>query len=96
MSNLFISFSSRGSKNFKKKIQGIKSRIDDLKNDPSNFDLNKLRLLRKELGHVYKDEEAYWKQKSRTLWLLEGNKNTFFFIFKRFKGVSVLILRGLF
>ena len=66
----------------RKNIQGIKSRIDNLKNDPSIFELNKLRLLRKELGQVYKDKEAYWEQKSRALWLQEGDKNTSFFHMK--------------
>lgn len=54
-----IAWLQGGKENSKKKIQGIKNRIDDLKNNTRNFDLTKLRLLRKELGEAYKDEEAY-------------------------------------
>ena len=67
-----------------------------MKNDPSNFDLNKLRLLRKELGQEYKDEEAYWKQKSRALWLQKGHKNTTFFHMKTIQRRKCNNIKGLF
>ncbi|XP_071913980.1 uncharacterized protein [Coffea arabica] len=36
----------------------------------------KLALLKKKLVAAYKDEEAYWSQKARQKWLMEGDKNT--------------------
>ena len=36
--------------------------------------------LQKELHRAYKEEEEeYWRYKSRSLWLLAGDKNTSFF-----------------
>ena len=66
-----------------------------MKNDPSIFELNKLRLLRKELGQVYKDKEAYWEQKSRALWLQEGDKSTSFFHIKMIQRCKYNNIKGI-
>lgn len=68
--------------------------IYKLKNDPDHFDLPKLRLLRKELGKPYKEEEAYWKQKSRALWLQERDKNTSFFHMKTIQRRKCNSIKG--
>ncbi|XP_012853800.1 PREDICTED: uncharacterized protein LOC105973324 [Erythranthe guttata] len=38
-----------------------------------------LRELRKKLEHLYNDNDAYWKQRSRIQWMREGDRNTKFF-----------------
>lgn len=35
--------------------------------------------LKKEMGLILKQEEVYWKQRSRVTWLREGDENTRFF-----------------
>lgn len=39
----------------------------------------KMKLLRFELAEAYKEEERYWRQRSREQWLREGDKNTSYF-----------------
>ncbi|KAL3352287.1 hypothetical protein AABB24_020369 [Solanum stoloniferum] len=65
--------------NARKRIISIKGKITALRNNASNFDWSKLRLLKRELSKAYNDEETFWKQKSRALWLREGDKNTSYF-----------------
>ena len=54
-----------------KTIIDIKVNITALRNNTSNFDWSKLRLLKRELIKTYNDEKNFWKQKSRALWLLD-------------------------
>ncbi|XP_070018125.1 uncharacterized protein [Nicotiana sylvestris] len=60
-----------GNGNARKKIIHIKKQITDLRSDANNFDWNKLRLLKSELSQAYKEEDIFWKQKSRALCLVE-------------------------
>lgn len=40
---------------------------------------NMLACLRKELIKAFKEEEMYWRQKSRDKWAVKGDKNKKFF-----------------
>lgn len=40
---------------------------------------NEIRQIRKELAQAYKDEEEFWRLKSRNQWLEGGDRNTQFF-----------------
>ena len=42
-------------------------------------DIEQMRSDRKQLGKILQLEEISWRQKSRTLWLREGDHNTVFF-----------------
>lgn len=65
--------------------------------------VNELRLKRvkvmDDLWIQYRKEESFWRQKSRTRWLLEGDKNTAFFHSicrrrKARKGIRSLVVEG--
>lgn len=42
-----------------KKILGIKKMIEEVRKNLSGLDINKLKMLRKDLGQAYKDKEIY-------------------------------------
>lgn len=89
-----MSYLRGGKGNSKKKILSIKNEIEKLKKDPNNFNFPELRILRKELGQAYKDDEPYWKQKSRALWLQEGDKKYFFFHMKTIQRRNCNRIKG--
>lgn len=45
----------------RKELLGIKKRIEELKSNPNNFGINKLKRLKKESSPAYRDEKIYWK-----------------------------------
>ncbi|XP_075092452.1 uncharacterized protein LOC142172682 [Nicotiana tabacum] len=51
-------------------------------------------VLKKELSQAYKKEEIFWKQKSRALWLLDGDKNTSYFHMATLQRRRRNIIRG--
>lgn len=65
--------------NMAKEIQRIKGEMDRMKEHWGQRDWNGWNLLRGELHEAYKEDEAYWCQKSRIQWLKEGDKNTKYF-----------------
>lgn len=53
--------------------------MEQLREQGELRDQDRWNLLREQLDLAYKQEDAYWSQKSRVQWLKEGDKNTQFF-----------------
>ncbi|KAG7559049.1 Reverse transcriptase zinc-binding domain [Arabidopsis thaliana x Arabidopsis arenosa] len=64
--------------NSAKRIKELISFIDKATTDPGTS-TETLRRLRRELLFAYREEERYWKVKSRNQWLNEGDLNTRYF-----------------
>lgn len=70
-----------------KKSPGLNSldRISSLKNSLQYKialrvpDAERMRFLHKEISEAYRQEEIYWRQRSREEWLREGDLNTSYF-----------------
>lgn len=64
--------------NSAKRIKALITLLDEAHSDPS-VSLQEIHKLRKDLLQAYKDEEAFWRNKSRIQWLNYGDRNTRFF-----------------
>lgn len=77
------------------KIKSLKDHLNRIKNDPKGPDSTLILTLRKELSVAYKEEETYWKQKSRIQWLNEGDKNTSYFHMSTVQRRRRILIKGL-
>lgn len=59
------------------------------------FDAGAVKVLESQLHNALKDEEIYWKLKSRVQWLNEGDKNTKFFHTKTIARRRRNLMKGL-
>lgn len=64
--------------NAAKKIKELKASIDKAHSDPA-ISTEQIQIMRKKLTQEYKNEEIFWRQKSRNQWLNHGDRNTRFF-----------------
>ncbi|XP_060969090.1 uncharacterized protein LOC133036597 [Cannabis sativa] len=65
--------------NFKERIQSCKTRIDLLKGRLDVESLSEYKEARKHLAEIYHQKEIFWRQRSKQLWLREGDQNTRYF-----------------
>jgi len=65
--------------NFKTKIQERQSALEELalQNNPANQPT--IKALKNEINALLHQDEVYWQQRSRSIWLPTGDKNTKFF-----------------
>lgn len=68
----------RNRTNSAENIQRLRNQIDIALCDHTST-TQQIRLLKKYLNRAYREEEQYWKQKSRNPWLRIGYRNTRFF-----------------
>lgn len=73
-------WSSDGHNNPRKKIEEILKNLQKLNLGPQTVESTaEAAGLRAELERVYSDEAIFWKQRSKTLWAREGDRNTSYF-----------------
>lgn len=65
--------------NSRSKIQDLKKELEEARISESANRWQNLNDIKDKLSTAYKEEEHFWRQKSRISWLREGDKNTKFF-----------------
>ncbi|CAL1352559.1 unnamed protein product [Linum trigynum] len=74
----FVQWARLGSTNSARQIRELREAIhSERDNLPTDWDV--IKGLESQLSAAYLQEEAYWKQKSRTTWLQKGDSNTNYF-----------------
>lgn len=66
-------------RNFGCKIQQLKARLDLLRNSRDSGDVALFHAAEEQLRVLFSQEELYWRQWSKQLWLKDGDHNTKFF-----------------
>ncbi|XP_071903082.1 uncharacterized protein [Coffea arabica] len=74
-----LKWSSSKKGNSLDRIKWCKDQIEEIKASEAENKGPRIQELKEHLKVAYDNEEAYWNQKSRLSWLLEGDKNTQFF-----------------
>uniref|UniRef100_A0A803PJ09 Reverse transcriptase domain-containing protein n=1 Tax=Cannabis sativa TaxID=3483 RepID=A0A803PJ09_CANSA len=65
--------------NFKLRIRKLKSDLKSLKSKRDAHSIQRYSEIKKELFKVIDQREAFWKQRSKQIWLKEGDQNSSYF-----------------
>ncbi|XP_031101846.1 uncharacterized protein LOC116005747 [Ipomoea triloba] len=64
---------------FGKKVQQLREKLEALRNCSCMRDVEQYHNVERELSTLLAQEELYWRQRSKQLWLKEGDQNTKYF-----------------
>lgn len=80
--------------NVKRKIEAARSRMQSLLiSEPDCLQSSLHKAARTEMNKWLERNEIMWRQRSKVLWLKDGDKNTKFFIIKLHKGEREILLQ---
>ena len=65
--------------NSKTKIQEKQKALEELSRENKAEHSQRIRTLKAEINTILHQDELFWRQRSRSIWLLAGDKNTKFF-----------------
>ena len=64
---------------FKEKIKDYRKQLRALKSKKDTKFIAQFEAILKKLGQILQQQEAYWKQRAKQFWLVEGDSNTRYF-----------------
>ena len=65
--------------NSKTKLEEKQAALEELSRENKTENMQRIRTLKSEINTILHQDELFWRQRSRSIWLPAGDKNTKFF-----------------